>query len=123
MQPETHVRITATVNGEDVKAEVPVRLNLVDFLRHNIGLTGAHIGCEAGACGACTVLVNGRLTRGCLMLAVQADGDRGCRREWPDCAVARSLSSLECTAVWLLHTGHAAYGCRIVASEPKAESG
>jgi carbon-monoxide dehydrogenase small subunit len=74
MQPETHVRITSTVNGEDVKAEVPVRLNLVDFLRHNIGLTGAHIGCEAGACGACTVLVDGRLTRGCLMLAVQADG-------------------------------------------------
>ena len=74
MQPETHVRITATVNGEDVKAEVPVRLNLVDFLPLNIGLTGAHIGCEAGGCGACTILVDGRLTRGCLMLAVQADG-------------------------------------------------
>ena len=74
MQPETHVQITATVNGEDVKAEVPVRLNLVDFLRHTLGLTGAHIGCEAGACGACTILVDGRLVRGCLMLAVQADG-------------------------------------------------
>ncbi len=76
MHPETHVQIAATVNGEDVKAEVPVRLNLVDFLRHTIGLTGAHIGCEAGACGACTILVDGRLTRGCLMLAVQADGKK-----------------------------------------------
>ena len=53
-----------------------MRLNLVDFLRHTVGLTGAHVGCEAGACGACTVLVDGRLIRSCLMLAVQADCKR-----------------------------------------------
>ena len=74
MQPETHVQIATSINGEDVKVDVSVRLNLVDFLRHSVGLTGAHVGCEAGACGACTILVDGRLTRGCLMLAVQADG-------------------------------------------------
>lgn len=76
MSPETHVRIAAHVNGEEVRAEVPVRRNLVDFLRRDVGLTGAHVGCEAGACGACTVLVDGRLARGCLMLAAQADGKR-----------------------------------------------
>lgn len=74
MQPETHMRIIATVNGDVVTTEVPVRLNLADFLRHDLGLTGAHVGCEAGACGACTVLVDGRLSRSCLMLAIQADG-------------------------------------------------
>ena len=74
MQPETRMKIAATVNGEDIEDEVPVRLSLVDYLRHSQGLTGAHIGCEAGACGACTILVDGRLTRGCLMLAVQVDG-------------------------------------------------
>ena len=57
MQPETRLRIAVTVNGEKVEDEVPVRLNLVDYLRQSRGLTGTHIGCEAGACGACTILV------------------------------------------------------------------
>ncbi|MFY0612467.1 MAG: (2Fe-2S)-binding protein [Hyphomicrobiaceae bacterium] len=68
------MRISVVVNGEDIGAQVPVRRNLADFLRHDVGLTGTHIGCEAGACGACTVLVDGRLHRACLMLAVQANG-------------------------------------------------
>ena len=76
MQPETRARIALTVNGEAVTADVPVRLNLADFLRHQLGLTGTHVGCEHGACGACTILVDGELTRGCLMLAVQSDGSR-----------------------------------------------
>ena len=63
-----------TVNGEGVEREVPVRLNLVDFLRHDLGFTGSHVGCEQGACGACTVLLDGQTVRGCLTLAVQADG-------------------------------------------------
>lgn len=71
--PETR-EITLTVNGEAVRATVPVRLNLVDFLRHTLGLTGSHVGCEHGVCGACTLDVDGATTRGCLMLAVQADG-------------------------------------------------
>jgi carbon-monoxide dehydrogenase small subunit len=66
--------INLTVNGETVTREVPVRLNLVDFLRHDLGFTGTHVGCEHGVCGACTVRVDGAAVRGCLMLAVQADG-------------------------------------------------
>lgn len=71
----TQVRdIAMTVNTEHVTATVPVRLNLADFLRVNLGLTGTHVGCEHGVCGACTVEVDGSMVRGCLMLAVQADG-------------------------------------------------
>ena len=55
---------------------VPVRQNLVDFLRNTLGLTGSHVGCEHGVCGACTLEVDGAMVRGCLMLAVQADGAR-----------------------------------------------
>jgi len=68
--------IALIVNGEEVEARVPARLNLADFLRHGVGLTGTHVGCEHGVCGACTVLVDGSLARSCLMLAVQCDGAR-----------------------------------------------
>lgn len=66
--------IQLTVNGEAVSATVPVRKNLVDFLREDLGLTGSHVGCEHGVCGACTLEVDGAPVRACLMLAVQADG-------------------------------------------------
>jgi len=66
--------VTLTVNGEQVTATVPPRLSLVDFIRHQVGLTGSHVGCEHGVCGACTIRVDGAIVRGCLMLAVQADG-------------------------------------------------
>ena len=66
--------ITLTVNGTHVSRRVPARQHLVDFLRDELGLTGSHVGCEHGVCGACTVRVNGDIVRGCLMLAVQADG-------------------------------------------------
>ncbi len=62
------------VNGSAYKQEVEGRLTLADFLRHQLGLTGTHLGCEHGVCGACTVLVDGLSVRSCLMLAVQADG-------------------------------------------------
>ena len=62
------------VNGDDYEFEVETRVNLADALRHQLGLTGTHVGCEHGVCGACTVLVNGARARSCLMLAVQADG-------------------------------------------------
>ena len=68
------VRVALTVNGEDVEAEVEPRQNLVDFLREELQLTGSHVGCEHGVCGACTVRVDGTIVRGCLMLAVQCDG-------------------------------------------------
>jgi aerobic carbon-monoxide dehydrogenase small subunit len=62
------------VNGEDVAERVEARKTLVDFLRDDLGLTGSHVGCEHGACGACTVIVDGAAVRGCLVLAVQCDG-------------------------------------------------
>jgi aerobic-type carbon monoxide dehydrogenase small subunit (CoxS/CutS family) len=66
--------ISVTVNGERHEAEVPVRLTLADFLRHRLELTGTHVGCEHGVCGACTVLLDGRSVRSCLLLAVQVNG-------------------------------------------------
>jgi aerobic carbon-monoxide dehydrogenase small subunit len=72
-----HARnITLTVNGVQVRRRVEARTHLVDFLREELGLTGSHLGCEHGVCGACTVRVDGDIVRGCLMLAVQADGRR-----------------------------------------------
>ena len=68
------VDISLTVNGELVEERVPARLSLVDFLRARMGLTGSHVGCEHGVCGACTVRLDGAIVRGCLTLAVQADG-------------------------------------------------
>ena len=65
-------RIAVTVNGVTHERRVETRLTLGDFLRHELHLTGTHLGCEHGVCGACTVLVDGRSTRSCLMLAVQA---------------------------------------------------
>src|SRR5438309_5819273 len=66
-------KIAVTVNGVRHQAEVEVRLTLADFLRHRLGLTGTHLGCEHGVCGACTILLDGRTARSCLMLAVQAN--------------------------------------------------
>jgi len=66
--------IAVTVNGSRFDLEVETRLTLVDCLRHHIGLSGTHVGCEHGVCGACTVLFDGQAVRSCLMFAVQADG-------------------------------------------------
>jgi len=71
---ERHLEIGMHVNGEDVRERVEARKTLVDFLRDDLGLTGSHVGCEHGVCGACTVLVDGDVVRGCLLLAVQCDG-------------------------------------------------
>ena len=68
------IEINTTVNGETVSRMVEPRTNLVDFVRYDLELTGSHVGCEHGICGACTIRLNGDIVRGCLMLAVQADG-------------------------------------------------
>ncbi len=68
--------ITLTVNGERIERSAEPRLLLSDFLRHDLGLTGTHVGCEHGVCGACTVLLDGEAVRACLVFAVQADGCR-----------------------------------------------
>ncbi len=67
--------ISLTVNGKDATAPAEPRMTLLDFLRDELHLSGTHMGCEHGVCGACTVIVNGEPIRSCLMLAVQADGD------------------------------------------------
>lgn len=68
------VTVRCTVNGEAVEALVPVRQSLADWLRHEVGFTGTHVGCEHGVCGACNVVFDGKVVRSCLLLAVQADG-------------------------------------------------
>ena len=68
------IAIAATVNGRAVTVSVEPRLLLSDFLRHSLGLTGTHVGCEHGVCGCCTVLLDGSSVRSCLMLAAQVDG-------------------------------------------------
>lgn len=73
---EPTLRISLTVNGEPVSREVPARLSLADFLRGELELTGTHVGCEQGVCGACTVRLDGHVVRSCLVFAVQADGGR-----------------------------------------------
>jgi aerobic-type carbon monoxide dehydrogenase small subunit (CoxS/CutS family) len=71
---DAEVDVSMTVNGEAVSRSVSVRMLLSDFLRHELGLTGTHVGCEHGVCGCCTVLINGRAGRSCLTFAVQANG-------------------------------------------------
>ena len=71
---ERFLDIALEVNGEPVRERVDARMTLVDFLREKLSLSGSHVGCEHGICGACTVRVNGVVVRGCLMLAVQCDG-------------------------------------------------
>ena len=73
-EPSDRVAVSMSVNGHPVERTVDARKLLADFLREDIGLTGTHLGCEHGACGACTVLVDGAPVRSCIMLAVQADG-------------------------------------------------
>lgn len=71
---EPSVVVTVQVNGAPVTEQVPARLSAADFLRHRLGLTGTHVGCEQGVCGMCTVLVDGQAVKSCLMLAGQLDG-------------------------------------------------
>ncbi|WP_454627049.1 (2Fe-2S)-binding protein [Bradyrhizobium cenepequi] len=71
---DAEVDVSMTVNGEAVSRSVSIRMLLSDFLRHELGLTGTHVGCEHGVCGCCTVLINGKAGRSCLTLAVQANG-------------------------------------------------
>ena len=71
---EPMIDIQTSVNGTTVSARVPARQTLVDFLRYHLELTGSHVGCEHGSCGACTIRLDGDIVRGCLVLAAQADG-------------------------------------------------
>ena len=74
MDPVTSKRITVTVNGETIEYEVEARRLLVHFLRDDLDLTGTHVGCDTGNCGACSVMYDGVLAKSCMLLAIQADG-------------------------------------------------
>src|SRR6188508_3644539 len=74
MTPTDRPVVRLTVNGQEVERAVEARRSLADFLREDLGLTGTHVGCEHGVCGACTVLVDGRSARACLLFAAQMDG-------------------------------------------------
>ena len=74
--PVTSRSVSVEVNGEQIELEVPTRRLLVHFIRDDLGLTGTHIGCDTGNCGACTVHVNGEAVKSCMLLAVQADGTK-----------------------------------------------
>ncbi|HXV32557.1 MAG TPA: (2Fe-2S)-binding protein [Gaiellaceae bacterium] len=74
MEPVTSMRVTVTVNGESHERKVEARRLLVHFLRDDLDLTGTHVGCDTGNCGACTVLLNGAAVKSCMLLAVQANG-------------------------------------------------
>ena len=76
MNAQEQVAITVTVNGDQIVANVDVRMLASDFLRHQVGLTGTHVGCVHGVCGACTIVVDDAAVRSCLMLAPQLDGCR-----------------------------------------------
>lgn len=86
--------VTMTVNGSEASRPTEVRTLLSDFLRHELGLTGTHVGCEHGVCGACTVLVDGAAVRSCLMLAVQADG--ASVRTVESLAASGEMSGMQC---------------------------
>jgi carbon-monoxide dehydrogenase small subunit len=76
MEPDTTRTITVDVNGTSYEREVPARKLLIHFLRDDLDLTGSHIGCDTGNCGACSVIFDGTLVKSCMLLAVQADGHR-----------------------------------------------
>ena len=123
MSLEETMTITLTVNGERVTRDVPVRQHLVDFLRTELGLTGSHIGCEHGICGACSVRVDGAVVRGCLMLAVQADGAEvvtieGLTESGEIADLQETFVDAQRAAVRLLHAGHADHRGRIAAGRP-----
>src|SRR5215213_12045013 len=74
MEPATSRTITVEVNGQSYEREVETRRLLIHFLRDDVDLTGSHVGCDTGNCGACSVIVDGTLLKSCMLLAVQADG-------------------------------------------------
>ena len=121
------MRIEFQVNGTAVAAEVEPRTSLVDFLRDTLRLTGTHIGCEHGVCGTCTVIVGGAAVRSCLMLAVQAEGEKVITVEGlsnddaltPLQAAFRKHHALQCgfCTPGMLTTAHA-----LLSHEPKADA-
>ena len=121
------VPITLTVNSVERRAEVEPRTLLVQYLRNELALTGAHIGCETSQCGACTVLMDGQAVKSCTILAVQADGSsvttiEGLARSGL-CTLCSRRSGMSMAAVRVLHAGHGALHSRLADDpDPSEES-
>ena len=102
--------VTLNVNGRAYERLVEVRMTLADFLRNELDLTGTHLGCEHGVCGACTILLNGEAVRSCLLLAVQADGEdlqtvEGLAQGKPASPSPEGVSGSTCSPMRVLHAG------------------
>ena len=112
LKKNERVRIALTLNGRKLAAEAEPRLLLCDFLRHGLGATGTHVGCEHGICGSCTVLIDGVAARSCLTLAVQVEGrdvktvELLAAAGWHAQPAAAGLSQQPRPAMRLLHAGH-----------------
>ena len=118
-----------TINGREYRGEVEPRKLLVDFIRDDLGLTGTHVGCEHGVCGACTVLLDNEPVRACLMFAVQANGAQLGTVEGlaPNATELHPLATVVLGTprftVRLLHAGHIAYGRGALEGKPGPERG
>ena len=126
--PQTRHRVTVILNGRHAEGDAAPRLLLSDFLRHELGATGVHVGCEHGICGACTVRVDGELARACLMLAVQADGTtietvEGLERRRGAVRASGGVPAPSRAAVRLLHAGHPDVVCRSARTRARAGRG
>ena len=116
------IEVRITVNGTVVERAVEPRLNLADFLRDHLGLTGTHLGCEHGVCGACSVLLDGRSVRACLTLAVQADGHRVTTVEGLAACATTCRLSAELSTRHGLQCGFCTAGFLVTATELIQES-
>ena len=131
---ESRYDVPVTVNGAHRSARVPARRTLADYLRHDLGLTGTHVGCEHGVCGACTVLLDGAPVRSCLIFAISvADqeittveglGDSGAaRQQWRAVPGAAGVSRVPRPAVRILHPGVPHHHHRRAAGQPDPHQG
>jgi hypothetical protein len=115
MNASTDIAVSLTVNGERVSRRIEARRHLIDFLRLDLGLMGSHTGCEHGVCGACTVLVDGRIVRGRLVLAALDGSQVETIKRWTsgEIGVCRRPSARN-AAMWLLYARHAHDGGRLL---------
>ena len=125
-EPVTSMPVSLEVNGEQIELEVPTRRLLVHFIRDDLGLTGTHIGCDTGNCGACTVHVDGEPVKSCMMLAVQAEGAKvstveGLAADGELTAAAAGVQRPPRAAVRLLHSRDAHERDRAARAEPEPD--
>jgi 2-furoyl-CoA dehydrogenase 2Fe-2S iron sulfur subunit len=120
---DQRTRVTLTLNGRKLSADAEPRLLLSDFLRHALGATGTHVGCEHGICGCCTVMIDGVAQRSCLTLAVQVEGREVQTVESLAAPDGTLLPQQSRAAMWLLHAGHPDVVHRLSRAQSQADDG